>query len=439
MTRLLVGTALNGANGMVYLRQLRLTAPRSAGVLPFRLRGIVAWTGSVRRHWMFQVSLLWALAALVILSASTAGATYLTALRGWGEGVSCCFGDPATMATRVDGALVRWDSGYYLAIAQSGYQSEGLERAFFPLYPYVVRALSALTGLPILTAGLLVSALAFLGAGCFLYLVVRDFWEHTLAMVSVTNFFFFPSSFFFLAFYPEALLILFGIASYWAARREHYLLSGLCIALASAARPVAWIFTVPYLLLFLQQRDFRLRRWLEAGLGLGIGALGTILTLTVFIPFEHHGWRFWSDYAELLRETWQRSFTFPWIVLYDGVMAAVFATNIGGDWFARASATLDLVIVGLLILSCVVLFRKIPTALYSFLAVYVAFLLCMHGPYGYAYYSIPRYALIAYPAFLVPTVLLFRRSRVAWGLGMAGSVLMLAILSAWFGSGRWVA
>ena len=56
----------------------------------------------------------------------------------------------------------RWDSVWYLAIERHGYAAGG-SRAFFPLYPLIVRAGAALVGSP-LVAGALVSGAAFLAA-----------------------------------------------------------------------------------------------------------------------------------------------------------------------------------------------------------------------------------------------------------------------------------
>src|SRR6476469_7068736 len=61
-------------------------------------------------------------------------------------------------------ALTRWDAAWYRRIAEHGYghvhvASDGRklsDYAFFPLYPMAERALSAVTGLPVVQAGLLI-------------------------------------------------------------------------------------------------------------------------------------------------------------------------------------------------------------------------------------------------------------------------------------------
>src|SRR4051812_48563791 len=57
--------------------------------------------------------------------------------------------------------LARWDSVWYLAIANDGYPADDPRRAaFFPLYPLLVRAVNAVVREPIV-AGALVSLACF--------------------------------------------------------------------------------------------------------------------------------------------------------------------------------------------------------------------------------------------------------------------------------------
>src|SRR5204862_5568419 len=57
--------------------------------------------------------------------------------------------------------LARWDSVWYLAIANDGYPADDPRRAaFFPLYPLLVRAANAVVGSPIV-AGAPVSLACF--------------------------------------------------------------------------------------------------------------------------------------------------------------------------------------------------------------------------------------------------------------------------------------
>ena len=56
--------------------------------------------------------------------------------------------------------FARWDSVWYLAIAQGGYDHEATRTAFFPLYPLVLRGPGLIIGSDLI-AGVLVSLVAF--------------------------------------------------------------------------------------------------------------------------------------------------------------------------------------------------------------------------------------------------------------------------------------
>ncbi|HRT56867.1 MAG TPA: mannosyltransferase family protein, partial [Candidatus Paceibacterota bacterium] len=66
-------------------------------------------------------------------------------------------GETPTLATR----FATWDSAHYLKLSQEGYKAGSHSCAFYPLWPLVIRATTALTGgWPVLTSLLLANALS---------------------------------------------------------------------------------------------------------------------------------------------------------------------------------------------------------------------------------------------------------------------------------------
>jgi Gpi18-like mannosyltransferase len=392
----------------------------------------------MRCHWLAQVIALWGLSGLVVLGSGFAGANYLTAWRGWGEGVSCCFAAGDTRANELSNVLLRWDSGYYLKIATEGYSPQGDERGFFPLYPFVVKGLVSVFGWDTIGTGLVIAALSFLAAGMGLYALVRDFSNAQLALITIAGTFFFPGAFYMFAFYAEPLLLALSIAALVLARRGRFVASGALIALASASRPTGYLLAIPYLLEFIHQRKFNIKRVVEGALGLAIAASGTIVVLAFIIPFENQGWRFWAGYSDLTERVWKSYLTWPWVTLYDGVMAATLSSAIASNWFMAVSSMLNLLCLLFLFASCVALFRRIPLSLYGFLLGATIYFLCVHGPYSYALDALPKRAIVIYSIYLFPSLALYTRSKRLWRLWMIGSAVGLAFLTAWFASGRWV-
>src|SRR5919204_1738296 len=80
------------------------------------------------------------------------------------------FDEPALTHALADpllAPLARWDSVWYLRIADSGYGDSAPRAAFFPLYPVLVRGVGTAFGGShgaLLAAAYLVSLVAFLGA-----------------------------------------------------------------------------------------------------------------------------------------------------------------------------------------------------------------------------------------------------------------------------------
>ncbi|GAB4426414.1 MAG: hypothetical protein Kow0031_06190 [Anaerolineae bacterium] len=118
----------------------------------------------------------------------------------------------------------RWDTGFYLNIAEEGYTYQGARLpsvAFFPLLPLLIRAVTALVGDPLI-AGLLITNAALLGAAVLFYRLVDDEWGSATANRAVWYLLIFPTSFFGSAIYTESLFLLGAIGSLYLARKGHW-------------------------------------------------------------------------------------------------------------------------------------------------------------------------------------------------------------------------
>lgn len=118
----------------------------------------------------------------------------------------------------------RWDTGFYLSIAEEGYKFTGVQFpsvAFFPLLPLLTRALGAVTG-STMVAGLLVTNLALLGATMILYQLVAEEWNTRIADRTVWYFLIFPTAFFGSALYSESLFLLGATSALYFARKGYW-------------------------------------------------------------------------------------------------------------------------------------------------------------------------------------------------------------------------
>jgi hypothetical protein len=110
----------------------------------------------------------------------------------------------------------RWDTGWYLGIANGGYEfdpgadaSAQQNIAFFPAFPMTVRYLSAVLGRQPLWTGVGVSLVAFfLALGYFLRLARDELRDEDAAITAVTLLAVYPFAVFFSAAYTEGLFLL---------------------------------------------------------------------------------------------------------------------------------------------------------------------------------------------------------------------------------------
>lgn len=134
----------------------------------------------------------------------------------------------------------RWDGQHYVNLAElgySGYVEDGknLFLVFFPLYPWLMRVISLITG-NTMAAGLLISFVCY-GEGCvFLYKLAafelgRGAARRTVLFLSV-----YPYAFFFGGIMTESLFLLTTAGGLWAIRRHRWWQAGLWGLLAAMTR-----------------------------------------------------------------------------------------------------------------------------------------------------------------------------------------------------------
>jgi Mannosyltransferase (PIG-V) len=147
---------------------------------------------------------------------------------------------------------VRWDSVWFLRIAEHGYahaSPTGAANAFFPLYPETVHwAGKAFLGHYVL-AGILVSLAASLVAFFLLHRVGEERLGVDGARRAVLYLALFPTTFFLLAVYSEALFLALSLGAFVLAERRRWLPAWALVGLAILTRPAGIALVPPLLLL----------------------------------------------------------------------------------------------------------------------------------------------------------------------------------------------
>jgi hypothetical protein len=178
----------------------------------------------------------------------------------------------------------RWDSVWFLRIAEHGYESaSGGAAAFYPLYPGAVAVVGrALFGHYVL-AGILVSLAAAFASFLLLHRIAEERLGADGARRAVLYLAVFPFAFFLQAVYSESLYLLLTLAAFVLAERRRFLAAGAVTGLALLTRPTAAALLPALALLAWRERD-RLR----ALASLGVAPL-------VFAAYPVYLWRAGGD------------------------------------------------------------------------------------------------------------------------------------------------
>lgn len=145
-------------------------------------------------------------------------------------------------------SLNRWDAMWYARVVDDGYVWPGVVRgrygmqsdlAFFPLYPYMAKAISALTGLSTLHALYVAAWLGSILAALGIYAVGKTLGGRNLGVVLTLLWAIVPRSLVQVMPYSEGLFTA-GVAwALWALLNRRWWLAGLATCLAGLTRPAA--------------------------------------------------------------------------------------------------------------------------------------------------------------------------------------------------------
>ncbi len=359
------------------------------------------------------------------------------------KGTAMWYGSPGgpdltAVVDRFAGVWTRWDGQWYLKIATEGYQPNDGTAAFFPLYPWILRATGWLAGERYIWAGILLSSLFFLAAMVLFHRLVRldfhpkDAGRATLYMAA------FPMAFFFWAVYSESLFLLLAVGTLLAARSHRWWLAALAISLAVWTRssglllllPLGWELwrayhppapTDPHAMPPARPRT----------LNLFAPAL-PMLSLVGFLLFA--AIRFGDALAPLEAQTgWNRHFSWPWQTVVEGFQAAAGMDfrfqpeNQSWTYFAVLALALFLGALSL---------RWLRGSYSLYLWAGIIFPLFSATPHN-PLLSYPRFFIVLFPAFI--TLALIGRNRYAHQIILWTSLLLLALFTIRFANWYWVA
>jgi mannosyltransferase PIG-V len=345
--------------------------------------------------------------------------------------------------------LIRWDAQWYLRIAEHGYRAnvEALRgsRAFFPVYPLLVRGLGGFASAGVAALAAVGISLAALAAGLrLLHRLAAIELGGRAADATVMLLAFAPVAFFFSAPYTESLFLLVSVAAFLAARQGRWALAGVAAAVASGTRPTGALLILPLAILYLYgpRADREPPPAPGAGwrllvpryrpradvLWLGLAPLG-LVAYSLYLRHAVGDALAWQHIQPLFG---RRSFEWPTETLRQAAVATFHALKGDGVDAYRGPILLEAVYLSLAIAAVVGAFRRLPFA-YGAYAL-AALLLAIASPaYVEPLRSLPRLLLPVFPIAMWLASWTERRgiTRAAVVVSAAALAVLTALFASW--------
>ena len=179
----------------------------------------------------------------------------------------------------------RWDTGWYLTIANQGYDwsatrvAQQQNIAFFPAYPMLMRYGSLFLARQVIWTGVVISWLAFFGALAYLYRFARERYGDDTGRAAVALIACYPFAVYFSAAYTEALFLLTIVGACYHFERNELWQAGAWGLLAGLSRPNGCLLSVVLALIAVrplwpfQWNAMGARQWLGIADRIAVAAL----------------------------------------------------------------------------------------------------------------------------------------------------------------------
>ena len=308
-----------------------------------------------------------------------------------------------------------FDGVHYLAIAKDGYIDQG---RFFPLLPIIIKSLNFFgssmeayfwTGFIFIQICAVASLIAF-------YKLIRIDYSISITRKVVLALLLFPTSFFLVSVYTEAIFLLGVFLSFYLARKDRWFLSCLCILVVTLSRPVGFLIIPAILFEFWRSGGFlKAKNWLYFLLTpLGVGIYSYYCSVKWGDPLYY----LHAQGALTNNRSVDTIILFPQTVFrYIKILVTTRLSNYE-SWVALIELAFFLVVLGLLILAYK---KKIRTS-YLIFAGLNFFVATATGTFS----GLPRYCFVLFPIFIV--IGMVENKWLRYGYYVVGGVLLSIFL-----------
>jgi hypothetical protein len=300
--------------------------------------------------------------------------------------------------------LLSWDTGWFLKVAQEGYPhgytydssgaltANGL--AFFPGYPFLVRAVHEVTRLSFEMSALTVSWLAGAAAVIGVYALGRRLYDDRVATALAVLFCAQPMSVVLSMAYSEGLFVALVCAALLAVHRRAWLLAGLAGLAASLTRPTGAALAIAIAaaaIVEMRRPERRVRAAAAAAL-----ALVGVPAYLAWVGERVGNWHAWFD---IQTAGWGSTFDYGL-----GALEFVLGTLRTADGWVQVSVALMLI--AAVVAAVIAVTQRVWPPLLGYGLIALALVLGQNG----FYHSKPR-LLVPVLVILVPAAVALGRAR----------------------------
>lgn len=327
--------------------------------------------------------------------------------------------------------LLRFDSAYYLDIANYGYRYNGnplqmQSIVFFPGYPILGGVAARILPISVPFSMVFVSNLCAAVAVALLFRLVARLWDQDTALITVAAVCLFPASLFLSAGYSEGAALLFTVAAFAFLFRGRIALAAICAGCLSATRPLGFLLAIPLIYAVWDRAGRRLSwRFLGRAAAAGAMAVSGLIGFILYcgIKFKDplafvHGHAAWKGEGGLPpgHAAWQQLTT---------TIESHFLPNLSDPWFF-------LVFAGI----AIALWKRLPLELNLYTASTLLALLAARVFQEQGFISMNRYLLLLFPCMIGMALIGARR---VWLMVLTGAVFgaMLFMHAALFAQWYW--
>jgi hypothetical protein len=334
--------------------------------------------------------------------------------------------------------LLRYDSGWFVRIMREGYTYDAAFAgeqpvAFLPLYPLVSWFVGFIFSIHNHNAVLVVSNVSVLAAIPLLYKLIRDEYDHEVALYAVALLSFFPTSLFLSAGYSESLTLLLIISFFLFLRRGQFLLASIFAGLALATRLTSVVLLLPLIWEMWRSIGSDRKRWLTTVLPSLIVATSGLWIYMIYlaVKFNHplafaHASRGWQGGTSIINNLPAALMLHPFRALRDITKTGPYANSVD-PWIFLAFLSL-----------IIVFWKRLRTshAIYAIAAILFPYLTRSGGPLLWQAFG--RYMILVFPVFVV--IGHIAKTRLWLGLSVIGvfSAMLfvyMAMFSQWYWAG----